>query len=317
MPRKASHYAKLVIGAGALSCAAAFTVFRDQVPSNPARRHASSFVSAAAERRSYQTPADVYYQKHKYIPPPKNIHTVLSRQDLPTERKGVLVVGDVHGCLLELQHLHQVAVEANDNQPFEYVILVGDLVNKGPHSVGVVQFVQEQDRWLAVRGNHDNAALIGALSEERRGADSRYAWVADLTDQDVAWLVDLPYTIRIPSSYWKHQELDHDVLVVHAGLVPGVGLKDQTFDSRVTIRQVSPSSSGRRPLWGELWKGPEHIIFGHDAKSGLQQLDFATGLDTGCCYGKQLTGILLPQRQLVSVQAREVYSPIIEKAKIM
>ena len=315
MSRKASYYSRLAIGAcGALSCVTtAFAFYRERVfRPNPVRQQQ---LSLRAAERSYQTPADIYYQKNKYIPPPSIIHSVLTRQDVPAESKGVLVVGDVHGCLHELQQLHQVAMEANDNQPFEFVILVGDLVNKGPHSVGVVQYVQEQDRWLSVRGNHDNAGLTGALSEEKRGSDTRYAWVNDLTDQNVAWLADLPYTIRIPTSYWKNQELDYDILIVHGGLVPGVALKDQTFESMVTIRKVSPSAPGVRPLWGTLWKGPEHILFGHDAKSGLQQLDFATGLDTGCCYGKKLTGILLPQRQLVSVQAREEYSPITTASK--
>ena len=310
MSRNASYYSRLVIGAGALSCATAFAYYRERVfPSSVEREH-----PLFATGRTYQTPADIYYQKHKFIPPPRSIHTVLTRQDVPKESSGVLVVGDVHGCLDELQELHQLAVEANDNRQFEYVILVGDLVNKGPHSAEVVQFVQEQDRWLSVRGNHDNAALLGALSEEKRASDSRYAWVNDLTDQDVGWLADLPYTIRISASYWQKQELNNDVLIVHAGLVPGVALKDQTFESMVTLRQVSPSSANGRRLWSTLWKGPEHVIFGHDAKSGLQQHDFATGLDSGCCYGKKLTGILLPQRQLVSVQAREVYSPIVEKS---
>jgi hypothetical protein len=56
-----------------------------------------------------------------------------------------------------------------------------------------------------------------------------------------------------------------------------------------------------------------NIVFGHDARRGLQQTDFATGLDTGCAYGKQLSALILPQREIIQVDALEVYSPVSEK----
>jgi hypothetical protein len=55
--------------------------------------------------------------------------------------------------------------------------------------------------------------------------------------------------------------------------------------------------------WAEVWQGPPRVIFGHDARRGLQQHDWAIGLDTGAVYGKQLTGIILPEQTLVSVDA--------------
>lgn len=94
----------------------------------------------------------------------------------------------------------------------------------------------------------------------------------------------MPYTIRLP---------EYNALVVHAGLLPGLALEEQSVETMTKIRNIVTVDSkmsyiedtDRGKAWAELWQGPEHVYFGHDARRGLQIHPHATGLDTGCCYG--------------------------------
>jgi bis(5'-nucleosyl)-tetraphosphatase (symmetrical) len=269
------------------------------------------------------------------------MHVVLSAEEGNLNRHkvsphGILVIGDVHGCLDELLWLHETAVRMNNNRPFDHVILVGDLCNKGPHSAAVIRHVRTNaPHWLSIRGNHDNAALTAALQEEDAKKDTdKYAWVNELSDEDVQWLAQLPYTIRIPASMFNDGNGGGDgtvvdTVIVHAGLIPDVPLAEQSIPTMVTLRELPQTRTEKEtsartkitngpdaPLqsgWASHWKGPERIIFGHDAKRGLQQTEYCIGLDTGAVYGKQLSGIILPERKLVQVDSLRVYCPIQEK----
>jgi hypothetical protein len=219
---------------------------------------------------------------------------------------GILIIGDVHGCYEEMIGLHEKAVRANNGRPLALVVLVGDLGNKGPSSAKVIQHCRTTPRWLAVRGNHDNAALLAACGDEKRKDNPKYAWVHTLNQQNTDWMAQLPYTILLPTGL---QGLSREHLVVHAGLEPGLPLTEQTVETMTTIRNID-----NQP-WATTHQGPSHVVFGHDAKRGLKLYNYATGLDSGCVYGKKLTGLLLPQNQLLAVPAKAEYEAIAVKTK--
>jgi len=211
---------------------------------------------------------------------------------------GYLVVGDVHGCVEELEELLGVVLRDGERT----VVFAGDLTGKGPDSGAVIRRARELGA-LAVRGNHDEklirwweAVLAG---EEPPELGEEHAEAAEQLDaEDWDYLCSLPYYLR----------LDEGALVVHGGFVPGVPLEEQEPEVMLTIRSIradgTPSKRVDGEPWASLWPGPELVVFGHDAVRGLQMYEHAVGLDTGCVYGGRLSGYLLPERRLVQVDAR-------------
>lgn len=233
-----------------------------------------------------------------------------------------LFVGDIHGCALEFADLltHTKFSPATDR-----LVLVGDLVARGPDSRAVVDLARANGA-MAVRGNHDEKVLSWWRASIRHDpetadrmvklSDRHRAVVKQLDDSHFRWLDALPLMLAFP---------EHNVLVVHAGVDPSRPPIESDEDILLTVRSIDNRGAPTRKLtgtpWARQWRGPTQIIFGHDARRNLQLEAFATGLDTGCCYGRQLTGLVLDRDEilpasidarrghLVSVTARNVWCP--------
>jgi len=274
-----------------------------------ARGFASAGSSQAASKKLAHRGGGVNKINPESIPLPSLLHRVVPKSELQDQ---VLVVGDVHGCYDELQLLLK-RVGYNDDPSKWTLIFVGDLVNKGPKSAECVKFARESGA-LCVRGNHDDACLATYMrvgrykdlppDEYPKGRE----YVKDLTSADAAWLRELPLSLALPSL---------GALVVHAGLVPGPPLEEQLWGDLTRMRNVVEAEDGKGlegnekgdagEPWVQRWVGPAHVFFGHDAKRGLQLAAHATGLDTGACYGKYLTAVVLPEHTLVQVKSFETY----------
>jgi hypothetical protein len=195
-------------------------------------------------------------------------------------RPEVLFVGDVQGCAAELRDL---LAAAGFDPRHHRLALCGDLVNRGPDSAGVLALARDLDA-LAVVGNHELALLEGRRSP---GLDAVRQQLGAALDEWLAWLGALPTFV-----------CDDGYILVHAGIAPGKRPEQCTRAELTEIRAVDGQP------WFDSWRGPETVVFGHWAQRGKVDLPLCKGLDTGCVYGGQLTGLWWPRLEWVSVPAR-------------
>ena len=252
------------------------------------------------------------------------------------------------------------------------LVFLGDLVGKGQDSPRVLRLARELGA-LAVRGNHDDAALAaydfsrkhgGALPKlSSSGSDTGgedFSFVRNLTERDARFLRKMPWTLEVPALA---------AVAVHAGLVPGVAVDEQRPSDSFTMRGVveveegendggdgddsfivrgwrwllrslfhksstrqdehgskvelgtgrrgggkaprkkekkeekkvsyrATAAIGEGKPWARVWSSfpgqSKHAVFGHDTRAGLQLEKWATGLDSGCVTGGELTALVVP-----------------------
>jgi bis(5'-nucleosyl)-tetraphosphatase (symmetrical) len=199
----------------------------------------------------------------------------------------LLVVGDVQGCHQELVDL---LATAKFDPARHRLAFVGDLINRGPDSKGVLELARRHDARVVV-GNHEDALISGLEGET--------------IDRVRAQLgAELPSWVEWIKSWPTFQRLDDGksgLILVHAGIAPGKRPEECTRAELTRIRAVDGKP------WFESWRGPETVIYGHWAKMGKVDRPLAKGLDTGCVYGGQLTGIFWPSGEWVSVPAKKMW----------
>jgi hypothetical protein len=216
-----------------------------------------------------------------------------------------IIVGDVHGCRLELEALlDRIGFTSGDR-----LIFVGDLVARGPDSLGVLDVVRRTGA-IVVRGNHEQKLLDWR--------EARNAWMHGKAaakppigrmHRDLARALRPVDWTLLETSDHRLDLPEHGLCVVHAGVLPGIAIDAQPAMTLMSLRTVRVRAPGRkrqrarrkgaRVLWGACYAGPPHIVFGHNAAPGLQLHAWATGLDTGCVYGGRLTAMVLRTGQKV------------------
>ncbi|MGX1749373.1 polynucleotide kinase-phosphatase [Glutamicibacter protophormiae] len=234
------------------------------------------------------------------------------------------VIGDVHGCLEELVLLlaklgydivrdrQGRAVDAF--HPNRRAVFVGDLVDRGPDSPGVLRLVMGMvaaGHALAVPGNHEDKlvrALRGAKVTLNHGLDKT---LEQLEAEGPEFKREVQDFCR---SLVSHLVLDDGKLVVaHAGLIEKYhGRASQRVRAFALYGQVTGEVDEYglpvRYPWARDYRGDAAVLYGHTPVTEVAWINNTACLDTGCAFGGQLSALRYPEREVVAVEALAQYA---------
>ncbi|MFJ8041614.1 polynucleotide kinase-phosphatase [Kitasatospora sp. NPDC096147] len=238
------------------------------------------------------------------------------------------IVGDIHGCRSELETLLTTLgyrlERDGQGRPVDAVhpqgrtaVFVGDLVDRGPDSPGVLRLVMGMvgaGHAVCVPGNHENK--LG------RWMDGRKVTVSYGLQESIDQLAEETEEFRAEVRAFmrglvSHYLLDEGRLVVcHAGLPEKYHGRNS---GRVRSHALYGDTTGEtdeyglpvRYPWAEEYRGKALVVYGHTPVPSASFLNNTICLDTGCVFGGSLTALRYPERELVSVPAeQEWYAPV-------
>ncbi|MFJ8824155.1 polynucleotide kinase-phosphatase [Streptomyces sp. NPDC102467] len=228
------------------------------------------------------------------------------------------IVGDIHGCASELESLlAKLGYEDGVHPEGRTAVFVGDLVDRGPDTPGVLRRVMGMVRAgtaLCVPGNHENKLERWLKGRNVQHTHGLAETVAQLGNESEEFHEEVRAFVR---GLVSHYVLDGGKLVVcHAGL-------PEKYHGRTSGRVRSHALYGEttgetdafglpvRYPWAEDYRGRAAVVYGHTPVPTATWLNNTICLDTGAVFGGKLTALRWPERELVDVTAEQVwYEPV-------
>ena len=213
----------------------------------------------------------------------------------------IIAIGDIHGCAREFEDLLAKVAATRDDR----VILLGDLINRGPDSARVIALARDY-AFRSLLGNHE----LRLINYRRTGDPSHlkkadYDTLKQLSAKDWAYLQAMPLTFHL---------VELGTVLVHGGFLPNRPWRTQPARVVTRVQVVDRDGEPRKrseapdcPHWSEMWSGPPFVVYGHTPVREPAKTAWSLGIDTGCVNGGALTACILPGRTLVQVKARETY----------
>jgi serine/threonine protein phosphatase 1 len=225
----------------------------------------------------------------------------------------VYAIGDIHGCLDQLQDMHERIAADLAARPVgdATVVHLGDYVDRGPDSAGVIGELlrpwrgEIPPRVIDLMGNHEEmmlTALAGGQDDplaavhwlQNGGAASLRSWGISPGDDPRLWHRELPPR---HVAFLRGLTLTHRAggyVFVHAGIRPGVRLERQSRQDLLWIRSPFLHST-------------EHfeavVVHGHTPAGAPEVLAHRINVDTGAVLGGPLTCAVLEADRLFFLQA--------------
>ncbi|TNF10754.1 MAG: serine/threonine protein phosphatase [Rhodobacteraceae bacterium] len=223
-------------------------------------------------------------------------------------------IGDIHGHLAKLRGAHALiaADRAACGDQEASIVHVGDLVDRGPESAGVIDYLMSgQTRgedWIVLRGNHDRMFLgflddpfteDHLLSSEVSYLNPRVGGEATLESYGIADAFSRPLAEiapelgAIPRAHrdWLASQPAYftrgEAIFVHAGLRPGIPLEDQVEDDLLWIR---------KPFLTDPRDHGALVVHGHTNIEAATHYGNRLNLDSGAGYGRPLSTVVIEGR---------------------
>ncbi|MFE6183234.1 polynucleotide kinase-phosphatase [Streptomyces sp. NPDC056465] len=231
------------------------------------------------------------------------------------------IIGDIHGCSSELETLlGRLGYEDGAHPEGRTAVFVGDLVDRGPDSPGVLRRVMSMvasGNALCVPGNHENK--LGRYLKGRKVQHSHglAETVEQLEREDIEHPEFREQVAEFIDGLVSHYVLDEGKLVVcHAGL-------PEKYHGRTSGRVRSHALYGEttgetdefglpvRHPWAEDYRGSAAVVYGHTPVPVASWVNNTLCLDTGAVFGGKMTALRWPEREIVDVPAERVwYEPV-------
>lgn len=214
----------------------------------------------------------------------------------------VYAVGDIHGCLDQLKVLQEGILQdaAESSAARKVVVYLGDYVDRGPDSRGVIDHLIEQPlegfKSIHLMGNHEQFML-----DFLRDSDVMRIWLLNGGDETLRSFDVNPFTggpdglqnalrealTAKEQKFLRNLRLSHtegDYHFVHAGVKPGVALDAQDPHDLLWIRD---EFLGSKEDFGKI------IVHGHSPRAKPEEPANRINVDTGAVYGGPLTAVVL------------------------
>ncbi|MBV1868396.1 MAG: metallophosphoesterase [Marinosulfonomonas sp.] len=222
----------------------------------------------------------------------------------------IYAIGDIHGQLEKLREVHRwISADRARNSDDSIVVHVGDLVDRGPDSAGVLDWLitglARGEAWVVLKGNHDRMMSYFLERPSRRDhlLSTKHEWLSkglggrttlasygvDVdTLEDAALheaaLSAIPDTHKLFLAGLETIFQSDTAAFVHAGVRPGVPFDKQTEDDLVWIRREFHEDTRDH---GAL------VVHGHTPVDVVTHYGNRVNIDTGAAYGRALSVVIL------------------------
>ncbi|KAG0363185.1 Metallo-dependent phosphatase-like protein [Gamsiella multidivaricata] len=255
-----------------------------------------------------------------------------------TSIRRTIVVGDIHGSLVGFEgFLNKVGFDSLQDS----LILAGDLVSKGPQSLEVIDKARALNA-KCVRGNHDDKVIRwkgyldsldvaqGQASDDKNAQpttipadlieNSEHHHIArSLSKEQYEYLLSCPLILTLPKELSVRRI---PVYVVHGGIDPRYGIEQQNPWVLLNVRNILQDGTPSRKKskgdgWADMFNNLHSerigngdpgflLLYGHDASRSLNIKTWSIGLDSGCVYGRALSGYVLETDQVLTASCPDL-----------